>query len=154
MNSISTPFSAFVIFIHKLDIQRLFRSPWNKARANGRIFINCGSPYMLSCNLLKKDRQNDVHQSHNHQRWCIIEYRFTVNNNQDRIFSSSIISCSHYLLFEYGTEYAKDPKGQPCFAGHSSNNTPDIKKNKFLFLFLSESICLLVKRSKMGFNLT
>ena len=23
-------------------------------------------------------------------------------------------------MFEHGTEYAKDPKGQPCFAGHSS----------------------------------
>ena len=29
-------------------------------------------------------------------------------------------------MFEHGTgtEYAKDPKGQPCFAGHSSINTP------------------------------
>ena len=76
----------------------------------------------LSCTLLEKDIKDDVPiERYLSSESEIIGDDASINNHRNhQDYNSSYCLCLN-MVPVHCTEYAKDPKGQPCFAGHSSN---------------------------------
>ena len=73
----------------------------------------------LSCTLLEKDIKDDVPiERYLSSKSEIIGDDASINNHRNHQDYNSSYYC--LCLNMVRTEYAKDPKGQPCFAGHSS----------------------------------